>query len=157
MTVKGHTTLQARAWQGDDVSRVPPWVYTDPDLYRRELERLFYGPHWCYVALEAELPGPGNFVQTRIGERSVLVVRDRDGTVNVVENRCAHRGVSFCQQRSGTVKEFTCPYHQWVYDLSGALKGLPFRRGLRGQGGMPPISPTRRTASRACASRCVTA
>ena len=30
-----------------------------------------------------------------------------------------------------------CPYHQWVYDLKGNLIGVPFRRGLKGQGGMP--------------------
>jgi len=30
-----------------------------------------------------------------------------------------------------------CPYHQWTYDLTGKLLGVPFRRGLRGQGGMP--------------------
>ncbi len=37
-------------------SRVPFWAYTDPAVYQRELDRLFYGPHWCYVGLEAESP-----------------------------------------------------------------------------------------------------
>jgi len=36
-----------------------------------------------------------------------------------------------------SAKEFVCPYHQWTYDLDGTLLGLPFRRGYRGQGGMP--------------------
>jgi anthranilate 1,2-dioxygenase large subunit len=35
------------------------------------------------------------------------------------------------------VKEFVCPYHQWTYDLRGNLQGVPFRRGVAGQGGMP--------------------
>lgn len=39
--------------------------------------------------------------------------------------------------RSGSVKEFVCPDHQWTYDFTGRLLGLPFRRGYRGQGGMP--------------------
>jgi salicylate 5-hydroxylase large subunit len=30
-----------------------------------------------------------------------------------------------------------CPYHQWTYDLKGDLIGVPFRRGLKKQGGMP--------------------
>jgi salicylate 5-hydroxylase large subunit len=30
-----------------------------------------------------------------------------------------------------------CPYHQWVYDLRGNLQGVPFRRGVKGKGGMP--------------------
>jgi salicylate 5-hydroxylase large subunit len=67
----------------------------------------------------------------------VVVVRDKDGSVNVVENRCAHRGVQFCQKHLGNVPEFMCPYHQWTYDLSGNLIGVPFRRGVKKQGGMP--------------------
>jgi salicylate 5-hydroxylase large subunit len=35
------------------------------------------------------------------------------------------------------VKQFTCPYHLWSYDLTGKLRGVPFRHGVKGQGGMP--------------------
>jgi salicylate 5-hydroxylase large subunit len=35
------------------------------------------------------------------------------------------------------VKQFMCPYHQWTYDLQGRLQGVPFRRGVKGVGGMP--------------------
>jgi salicylate 5-hydroxylase large subunit len=129
--------MAEKAWAADATSRVPYWLYTDEAIYRRELERIFYGPHWSYVGLEVELPAAGDFKETRVGERSVIVVRDTDGSINVVENHCAHRGVKFCQQRHGKVKEFICPYHQWNYDLKGRLIGVPFRRGLRGQGGMP--------------------
>jgi salicylate 5-hydroxylase large subunit len=116
---------------------VPYWVYSDEPLYQRELERLFYGPHWCYAALEAEIPNPGDFKRTVVGEKPVVVVRTEDGGISVVENRCAHRGVKFCQQEFGTAKEFTCPYHQWAYTLKGDLMGVPFRRGVKKQGGMP--------------------
>lgn len=124
-------------WPADGTARIPFGVYTDADLYKRELDRIFYGPHWSYVGLEAEIPDAGDYKRTRVGERSVIVVRDLEGIVRVVENRCAHRGVQFCQPRSGKLKEFICPYHQWNYDLTGKLIGVPFRRGLRGQGGMP--------------------
>jgi anthranilate 1,2-dioxygenase large subunit len=30
-----------------------------------------------------------------------------------------------------------CPYHQWTYELNGALRAVPFRRGVAGKGGMP--------------------
>jgi salicylate 5-hydroxylase large subunit len=49
------------------------------------------------VALECELPNPGDFKRTVVGERSVIVVLAADGEVHVVENRCAHRGVAFCR------------------------------------------------------------
>ena len=130
------------AWGDAPTSRTPGWVYTDESVYQEELQRLFYRGHWCYVALECELPNPGDFKRSQVGERSVIVVRDTDGSVHVVENRCAHRGVAFCRERQGHVDGFTCPYHQWNYNLKGELVGLPFRRGVKAdggvQGGMPP-------------------
>ncbi|WP_290977453.1 aromatic ring-hydroxylating dioxygenase subunit alpha [Ferrovibrio sp.] len=130
------------AWSDPGSSRIPYWAYTDPAIYQRELERFFYGPHWCYVGLEAEIPQAGDYRMSRIGERQVIVVRDRDGSIHVVENRCAHRGVRFCQQSKGNARSFVCPYHQWTYKLNGDLAGLPFRHGAKQSdgsvhGGMP--------------------
>ncbi|MEX3958274.1 salicylate 5-hydroxylase large subunit [Trinickia symbiotica] len=128
-------------WNGAGSSRIPFRAYTDADIYRRELERLFYTGHWCYVGLEAEIPNPGDFKRTVVGERSVIVARTQDGDVSVVENVCAHRGVRFCREKFGNRKDFTCPYHQWNYDLKGNLVGVPFRRGVKQDGkingGMP--------------------
>ena len=118
-------------WHTSGDSRVPYSVYTDEALYKRELERLFYHGHWCYVGLTAEIPEHGDFKRTFIGERQVVMVRDADGSINVVENRCAHRGVVFCQKNFGNAKDFVCPYHQWNYNLKGDLIGLPFRRGVK--------------------------
>src|SRR5207248_6210420 len=77
-----------------------------------------------------------------IGERSVIMVRDKSGDVNVVENVCAHRGAAFCRENFGNRSTFTCPYHQWTYALDGGLLGVPLMRGVRRdgivQGGMPP-------------------
>ncbi len=130
------------AWPSGDTSRIPFAVYTDPDLHQKELERFFYQGHWCYVGLEAEVPNPGDFKRTVVGERSVILSRAADGTLHCFENVCAHRGMQFCRKRHGSgVKEFVCPYHQWSYTLNGDLQGVPLRRGVRqdGQvkGGMP--------------------
>jgi salicylate 5-hydroxylase large subunit len=124
------------------LSEIPGSIYTDDAIYQRELERLFYSGHWCYVGLDCEIPNAGDFKRTVVGERSVIMVRDKSGDINVIENRCAHRGVAFCRERTGNATSFTCPYHQWNYNLQGDLQGLPFRRGVRQdgvvQGGMPP-------------------
>src|SRR6266478_9459588 len=124
-------------WPQEGISRIPYWIYSDPEIYAREQERIFCGPSWNYVALEAELPRSGDFKRTFIGEKPVVVVRDQQGSINVVENRCAHRGVQFCQRHLGNAVEFMCPYHQWTYDLKGNLIGVPFKRGVAGKGGMP--------------------
>jgi len=136
------TAPSAAHWPDARESRVPYRTYTDPDLYAEELERIFYRGHWCYVGLEAEVPNPGDFKRTVIGERSVILVRADDGSLAVVENHCAHRGVRFCQKEFGNARRFVCPYHQWNYDLKGNLVGVPFRNGFivegRKVGGMPP-------------------
>jgi salicylate 5-hydroxylase large subunit len=139
-------TEQTIRWHEPGTSRVPFWAYTDPDVYQRELERLFYGPHWCYVGLAVEIPNTGDYKLSWVGERQVIMVRDRvaprdrdtDPGIRVVENRCAHRGVRFCQPpmdgQVGNARSFVCPYHQWTYKLNGDLAGLPFKDGVKAQG-----------------------
>ena len=143
------SSLPQPQWQGTGTSRIPFWAYTDAQLYRRELDTLFYGAHWCYVGLEIEIPQLGDYRLSHVGERQVLMVRDRvapkdratDNGIRVVENRCAHRGVRFCQTPHGNARSFVCPYHQWTYKLNGDLAGLPFKDGVRQgddiNGGMP--------------------
>jgi salicylate 5-hydroxylase large subunit len=124
-------------WPNEGISRVPGWVYSAPDVFAREQERIFKGRSWCYVCLEAEIPNAGDFRRSYIGGKVVLAVRRKDGGVSVVLNRCAHRGAEFCSAKRGNKQEFVCPYHEWTYDLEGNLIGVPFRRGYQKQGGMP--------------------
>jgi anthranilate 1,2-dioxygenase large subunit len=124
-------------WPTEGLTRVPDWVYTDEAVYQREVERIFHGRTWNYVALEAEIPNAGDFIRSNVGPTPVVVARGANAAIHVVENRCAHRAAEFCRELSGTAKEFVCPYHQWTYSLDGALKAVPFRRGVAGKGGMP--------------------
>src|ERR1700683_757501 len=124
-------------WPDNDLSIIPDWVYTDQSIYEREIERIFHGRTWNYVALEAEVEKPGDFIRSNVGPTAVVVARAEDGSISVFENRCAHRASEFCRELSGSAKEFVCPYHQWTYDLTGNLIGIPFRRGVGGKGGMP--------------------
>ena len=124
-------------WPDAGVSRIPYWVYTDREVYEREQARIFRGPSWSYVALACEIPNPGDFVRTSVGETPVVVVRDRGGDVRCVVNRCAHRGAMFCREPHGNTTKFECPYHQWTYTLDGRLVGVPFEKGRNGEGGMP--------------------
>jgi anthranilate 1,2-dioxygenase large subunit len=116
---------------------IPDWVYTNQAVYEREMERIFRGKHWNYVALEAEIPNAGDYKRSFVGETPVVVSRAEDGSIHVFENRCAHRGAEFCRHSRGNNKEFVCPYHQWSYDLKGNLQGIPFKRGVNKAGGMP--------------------
>jgi len=120
------------------LSEVPFRVYTDPEQYRIEQERIFKGPTWSYLCLVAEIPEPGDWVATTVGEVAVIVARGPDGAINAFVNRCAHRGNLLCLTEKGHNKEITCIYHGWTYDLAGKLTGVAFERGIKRQGGMPP-------------------
>ena len=128
---------------GCNAQQIPNRVYSDASLFQREMETFFYKGHWCYVALECEVPNAGDYKATMIGERPVIVVRDRDGSVHVLENRCAHKGAKFCQKEFGNAKVFVCPYHQWGYRLNGDLAGvpLPIIGGHEGAGIVQEVGP----------------
>ncbi|MEA2689222.1 MAG: anthranilate 1,2-dioxygenase large subunit [Candidatus Eremiobacteraeota bacterium] len=131
------STLQHRTWPREGLTRVPYWVFEAADVYAAEQQRLFEGPVWNYLCLEAEIPNAGDFRSTFAGRMPVVVVRDRDGSINALENRCAHRGALLALDDSGNTKSFSCVYHAWSYDLKGNLKGVAFKNGVRGSGGMP--------------------
>ena len=98
-----------RRWPAGGNARIPFWVYTDPEIYRLEQERVFAGKSWNYVALEAEIPEPGDFKRSFAGDQPVVVVRDQGGGVNVVVNRCAHRGCSSARHLGATPKNSCAP------------------------------------------------
>ncbi|ULH06120.1 aromatic ring-hydroxylating dioxygenase subunit alpha [Alcaligenes faecalis] len=124
-------------WPEDVLNTIPDWVYTSNDIYNREMERIFHGDTWNFVALEAEIPDSGDYKRSYVGSTPVVVARAEDGSINVLENRCAHRGAEFCRHNQGNTNEFVCPYHQWSYSLKGDLQGIPFKRGANKEGGMP--------------------
>src|SRR5215475_1135810 len=123
-------------WPEDDLSHTPYRVYTDPDLYALEQERIFRGPTWSFLALECEIPNAGDYKTTYVGDAPVIVVRAPSGSINAMVNRCAHKGALVCYRRRGNVREFVCVYHNWTYDLAGNLTAVAFKRGVAGKGGL---------------------
>ena len=116
-------------------TRIPYTLFTDDAIYRREQEKIFCGAHWNFVALAAELPKPGDFKATFLGDTPIVVTRDKAGELHAFVNRCAHRGALVCREMRGNKMAHQCVYHQWSYDLSGNLIGVPFRKGINGKGG----------------------
>ncbi len=123
-------------WE-EGVTRVPYQLYTDPDIFDKEMALIFRGAGWAYVGLEVEIPDNGDYLVTKIGDKSVVITRDQEGEIQGFINRCAHRGVKLCRQRKGNTRFFVCPYHQWSYDSKGCLRGVPFIKGVKKLGGMP--------------------
>ena len=119
-----------------DYSRVPYRVYHDPAIYERELDRVFRGRAWSFLGLDAEIPNPGDFRACFIGDTPVIYNRDTNGVVHAFVNRCAHRGALVRREIAGNADSHACIYHQWCYGLDGRLLSIPFRRGVKGRGGL---------------------
>ncbi len=124
-------------WPEPGYTRVPFRVYSDEEIYQLEQQRIFRGPVWNYICLEAEIPNRGDYKTSWIGDVPVIATRDGDGNLNVLVNRCAHKGALVCLKEKGHAKALTCIYHAWTYDLNGQLRGVAFRDGVNGLGGMP--------------------
>ncbi|KWF68761.1 aromatic ring-hydroxylating dioxygenase subunit alpha [Burkholderia pseudomultivorans] len=123
-------------WPAEGVTRVPYELFQSDDVYADEQGAIFRGPHWSCLCLEAEVPNPGDFRSTFVGDAPVVVTRDTDGELYAFENRCAHRGAMVCLEDAGNTRDFSCVYHAWTYNLQGDLLGVAFKDGLNGQGGM---------------------
>jgi anthranilate 1,2-dioxygenase large subunit len=128
--------MTAAIWPALDYSRVPYRLYHDGEIYAREQERIFRGPTWSFLGLDAEIPDPGDFRATYVGETPVVVNRDETGAIKAFVNRCAHRGALVRRELCGNAREHICIYHQWRYRLDGSLTAIPFRHGVRGKGGL---------------------
>jgi anthranilate 1,2-dioxygenase large subunit len=136
--VRSSGTETNPSWSVGDFTRAPFRVYSDVEIYALEQERLFQGPTWNFLGLDIEIAGPGDYKVTYVGEASIIMVRALDGRINAVLNRCAHKGAVLCYKPRGNVREFNCVYHNWVYNLDGALTGVAFRKGVGGKGGVGP-------------------
>ena len=128
---------QPMEWPEGALTRIPYWIYHSPDIYAREQQRIFEGPVWNFLCLEAEVAKPGDYRVTFVGSMPVIVTRDFDDEVYAFENRCAHRGALIALDGGGHARDFTCVYHAWNYDLKGNLKAVAFEDGVNGKGGMP--------------------
>ena len=114
---------------GIEINRTFPGLpgrdYYDDTVWQRERETVFRNSSFC-VGRTQEMPNSGDYLAREVAGTSVLAVRGKDGQVRAFYNVCRHRGSMLCDEGAGSTKgAFSCPYHNWVYDLEGKLIGTP--------------------------------
>ena len=111
-------------------THVAGFIYSSPEIYALEKERIWM-KDWLCVGRDDEIPEPGDYVTWRIADEPIIIARNAQGEINAFANVCAHRGVEVAQGKGNTT-EFSCPYHGWLYDLSGKLIGAPYMKEAEG-------------------------
>lgn len=106
-----------------DRKGLPAWTYHSEAMFALERETLFL-THWQLAGHECDIPAPGDWLTfDLLGERAV-VMRGADGVVRAFHNLCRHRGARVVAGDAGHCKgSIVCPFHGWVYDLDGRLRG----------------------------------
>ena len=105
-------------------------AYTDPKWYAYEQNALF-ARTWRWVCHVEKLRAPGSYVTETVAGRPIAVVRDRDGVLRAFYNVCKHRAHELLSGEGETTR-IMCPYHAWVYDLTGQLRRAPETENLEG-------------------------
>jgi phenylpropionate dioxygenase-like ring-hydroxylating dioxygenase large terminal subunit len=103
-----------------DRSFIPRERYFDRDFFELENEKLW--PRvWQMACRLEEIPNVGDFVEYRVVQYSVVVVRTRADEVKAYQNQCRHRGTQLAQG-CGTFRggQIVCPFHAWRWNLDGS-------------------------------------
>ena len=116
-------------WPRNDYSRVPFRLHHDEAIYALEMERIFRGPAWSYLCLEAEMPNPGDFRTTWIGDTPVVVVAPQGRQhprfrQPLLAPRRDDRARAARQRR-----RHVCLYHRWCYHPRASSPACPSAKG----------------------------
>lgn len=122
---------------------IPAERYTSLDYMRREWRHM-WTKVWLLGGRESDLAEPGDYICTEIGDQSVIIARQKDGSIRAFHNVCLHRGNRLREEGVGCAPQgFKCAYHHWQYGLDGHLDHIPdldtFAQGAPPCGGILPV------------------
>lgn len=106
-----------------DRSGLPAWTYHNEAMLSLEMSELFL-THWQIVGHVNDVPQTGDYMTFDLGPERAVVVRGDDGTLRAFHNLCRHRGSRVAVGDKGHCRNaLVCPFHGWVYNLDGTLRG----------------------------------
>ena len=103
---------------------LPAALYTGQAAFDADCAVIF-GQHWIAVGVTCDVPEAGDVIALSIGPASILILRDDNDQLRAFHNVCSHRGARLVPPGRSVVGKLVCPYHQWTYDLDGALARAP--------------------------------
>ncbi len=107
--------------------QLPREAYVSDSWYEAEQKTLF-SKCWSFAGVTMDFTEPGDFRTIQAGAYALIVIRDANGDLRAFHNQCRHRGTELLEGCGNAGKTIVCPYHNWVYNLDGALRGVPAQR-----------------------------
>lgn len=111
----------------EEAQALPGEWYTNEELYRLEMERIFER-EWMCVGRADEISRPGDWLTTDVAGEHLVVVRGEDHEIRALSRACPHRFADLLGEEEGDrghTEGFVCPYHSWAFDRRGNLTGAP--------------------------------
>lgn len=102
--------------------------YVSKEFYESEKKNIWRNS-WLLAGREQDIMEPGEYFVTNLDflDLSLVTIRGADKKIRTFHNVCKHRGSSICTRLRGSTKALVCPFHGWVYDLTGRLRDVPFQ------------------------------
>lgn len=96
-------------------------VFNSAEVFELEKQQIL-SKSWLYLGHESEVENKNDYVARQILDSSIIFTRGRDNVVRAFYNTCTHRGAQLCRDNAGNRKNYSCPYHGWVFGNDGVLK-----------------------------------
>jgi phenylpropionate dioxygenase-like ring-hydroxylating dioxygenase large terminal subunit len=98
--------------------------FVSPEIFAQEQKEIF-SKQWLLVGHQSQIATAGDYFTTEVAGESLIIVRDKRGTIHGFYNVCRHRGSRLIETGNGQSATIQCPYHAWTYALDGRLMGAP--------------------------------
>ncbi len=99
-------------------------IFVNDDIYQQEQEQVF-ARAWLFIGHESQIPQPGDYFVTAMGEESVILTRDSTGSIRAFLNTCRHRGMKVCRDDEGHTAALPAPIIGGVTAQTAAWSGCP--------------------------------
>ena len=113
-----HPSAMEPAARGDAITGDRYWC---KDFANREWEHM-WKKIWHVGGRVAQLEEAGDFIVHNFRHESVMMVKQKDGSIKAFFNVCMHRGNQLVGSEEGGVSAFTCSYHGWRWGIDGELE-----------------------------------
>ena len=102
---------------------LPAICYTSQEFFSLE-EKYILRKNWICVGRESQIHSNGDYFTIDILSDPLVIVREKDNNIGRYHVFVNIDGWKLLKVKK-YIESFKCPYHGWMYDLTGKLRATP--------------------------------